>query len=183
MRLLSAISFWKRSRSRAFSRSRKGAAAVEFTLVAFPFFLLIMSIIEFGLIGLSSATVKNGVREAARMSRVGSAQCMSREEMTTAICENSTFAPNCEANMDVRQIVFSTGWQANIDEQTATFDDATTNDFQVARGGDVVVVQAVYSWEIVSPIVSPFLGDREGNFPFRQSFAFQAEGFAAQACP
>lgn len=180
MRVLNAISFWQRGRSKAFSRSRRGSTAVEFALVAFPFFLLIMSILELGLIALSSATVKNGVREAARESRVGSAQCLSRAEVTAAICNASSFAPSCESRLSIRQIVFPTGWQSNIDEQTTAFGGA--NDYQVAQGGDVVVVQARYDWSIVSPIVSPFLGDGEGKFPFRQSFAYQAEGFASQSC-
>lgn len=46
----------------------------------------------------------------------------------------------------------------------------------------MVVVQARYRWSVISPIVTPFLADDNGDFTFQQSFAFQAEAFDTPDC-
>ena len=167
---------------RRFVKSRRGSAAVEFALVAFPFFLLIMSIIEIGIIGVSSQSLKNGVRDTARLALVGEAQCMDRSEMIETICDNSALLPQCSQRLDLRQSVFPTGWQSNFDEQISAIPEGASEEFQRPQGGDIVVVLAGYRWDLMSPILEPVLGDEEGDFRFRQSFAFQTEAFQVRTC-
>jgi Flp pilus assembly protein TadG len=54
----------------ATSRDQRGAAAVEFALIAMPFFLLLFGMIQYGMWFNDSLNVRQGVREAARQAVV-----------------------------------------------------------------------------------------------------------------
>src|SRR3974390_444039 len=59
---------------RRFARDRKGIVAVETALVAPPFLLLIMTIIELGLILATQSVLDGALRDAARLIRTGQVQ-------------------------------------------------------------------------------------------------------------
>jgi len=62
----------KRSRFsifRRFQKSDDGAAALEFALIAFPFFLMIGGILEFGVHYYAKSTLDHGMEEVARKVR------------------------------------------------------------------------------------------------------------------
>ena len=160
-----------------------GVASLEFALLAFPFFLIIASILEIGLISLSGVMMQQGVREAARSALTGSGACRSREQMAGEICQGAGILPECVARLQLKQVVFPSGWQDDIHNSAA---QAGTNgnqpDFTAPNGGDVVVVQATYRWRTISPIVAPFIGDGNGELEMRNSFAFQAEPYGTSTC-
>ena len=54
-------------------RAREGAAAVEFAMVALPFFVLLYSLIELGLVFMIDAVAENAVVDATRLVRTGQA--------------------------------------------------------------------------------------------------------------
>ena len=55
-------------------RRREGSTAVEFALVAFPFFILLFGILEIGLMLLVDALVETAASDAGRQIRTGLAQ-------------------------------------------------------------------------------------------------------------
>ena len=57
-----------------FRRSDSGATAVEFAIVAFPFFALLGVIIETGSMMFTEFGLQSAVQEAARQARTGQAQ-------------------------------------------------------------------------------------------------------------
>jgi hypothetical protein len=59
---------------RAVWRDRSGAAAVEFALVAIPFFMFVLGVLGIGLYFFTSNALDRGVEEAARAIRTGQAQ-------------------------------------------------------------------------------------------------------------
>ncbi len=59
---------------RAWLRNDRGSAAVEFALVAVPFFMFILGIIGVGLFFFTSNSLEHGVEAAARQIRTGQAQ-------------------------------------------------------------------------------------------------------------
>jgi Flp pilus assembly protein TadG len=167
-----------------FFRHRRGAAAVEFALLAFPFFLIIASILEIGLVSLSGVMMQQGVREAARGALTGSGACRSREQLAGEICQGAAILPQCGSRLELKQVVFPSGWQNDIHQSAATAGSpGQQSDFSAPNGGDVVVVQATYRWSTISPIVSPFLGDGQGELEIRNSFAFQTEPYGTSTCP
>ena len=59
---------------RRFRRDHKGAAAVEFGIIAAPFFALLMGIFQVTVIYFAQSMMETGVAEAARMVRTGQVQ-------------------------------------------------------------------------------------------------------------
>ena len=94
---------------RGLLRNRDGAAAVEFALVAFPFFLMLFAIIEVALILTLDAVLENAVIDTGRLIRTGqaSAMGMTAEQFKSRVCSRmSIFAGDCEtrAAVDVRVV-------------------------------------------------------------------------------
>ncbi|MCI4660840.1 MAG: pilus assembly protein [Neomegalonema sp.] len=160
---------------RCFLRARRGTTAVEFALLSIPFFMLLGSIIEVGLLSLNSAALKNGVREAARAGRVGTAACMDAEEMREMICTSAKLLADCENRLSVNQKRIE-GWGGDAGSQVGANDNDTVN------GGDIIVARAVYEWKVISPFMGEIMGASEGVFEFAQSFAYQAEPYGASNC-
>lgn len=58
-------------RSRRLARNEDGATIIEFAIVAPVFFLLLMGVIEFGLIGLHSVALDAAVAQTSRVASIG----------------------------------------------------------------------------------------------------------------
>ena len=65
-----------RSRRRAlrFAGDRRGAAAVEFALIALPFFMLLFGKLELGLLFMASTTIESAADTSGRRIRTGVSQ-------------------------------------------------------------------------------------------------------------
>ncbi|MEM9093533.1 MAG: TadE/TadG family type IV pilus assembly protein [Pseudomonadota bacterium] len=165
-----------RRNARKLAGDESGVTSVEFAFLSIPYFLIIAGIIEIGMVALSGSTLQTGVREAGRLTRVGLGGCFSQEEYKKQICENSSFVPECEAKLSLKQEVFKTGWE---DADTAKDDDDI---YQDATGGDVVLMTAKYPWEVMSPFMYPFMADGQGNLEIARSFVFQTEAWQTNRC-
>lgn len=142
-----------------------------------PFLLVTAAIVEIGLVALSNATLKNGVREASRLTKVGQGGCTDPAAIVGHICANSGFLPDCSARMSIERVQFSSfssGMQQAADDRGGAYD--------AVGGGDVVVMRATYDWQIVNPMLTPFMGEGDGSYSFQQSFAFKNELFENQSC-
>ncbi|MEQ1522709.1 MAG: TadE/TadG family type IV pilus assembly protein [Aestuariivirga sp.] len=84
-------------------RSESGAAAVEFSLVAFPFFMVMGCICETGIMLFTEYSLQAGVQDAARQIRTGQAQnsSMTAENFKTKICEITGIVIDCESKVTV----------------------------------------------------------------------------------
>ncbi|MFN3931969.1 MAG: TadE/TadG family type IV pilus assembly protein [Brevundimonas sp.] len=90
-------------------QARDGAAAVEFAIVALPFFFMLFAIIEVAVIFILSSLLENGTIETGRLVRTGqaSAQGMTATQFQANLCSRmSVFADECatRATVDVRVI-------------------------------------------------------------------------------
>ncbi len=91
MRLLKRLLVSRRKRGRAsFGKNDSGATAVEFALIALPFFTVVFGIIEVGLSHFVNRMVDNAVINASREIRTGQAHDGGYDAATfeTRICGN-----------------------------------------------------------------------------------------------
>ena len=84
-------------------KSENGAAAVEFSLVAFPFFMVMGCICETGIMLFTEYSIQAGVQDAARQIRTGQAQnsSLSAENFKSKICEITGIVIDCESKLTV----------------------------------------------------------------------------------
>lgn len=136
-------------RSGRFRSDKRGAAAVEFALTAFPFFALLFAALETGLIFFAEQTMESGVARAARLIRTGQAQGGKFDEtmFKDAVCHYMIVVSNCQSNLhvDVRTYKSFKNTDFTAPVSGGKLKDNFTYDPGV--GGDIVVVRAFYEWQ------------------------------------
>ena len=90
-------------------RHRSGVAAVEFALVAAPFFFPIFAILQLALLFVIDALLENATLQTARLIRTGEAvdRGLDREQFKAALCADmSLFAGGCSDRLvvEVREL-------------------------------------------------------------------------------
>lgn len=143
------------SRGHAFARDDRGVTAIEFGILALPFFTLILAIIETAMVFLAGQVLDSAVEDASRMVKTGRAQSANYtiDNFRNLMC-GYTF------NLfDCTKIVIKVAKISNF-TSTTTFNavqtcDASTCKFTVIDsftpgiGRDVIQVLAYYRWPLL----------------------------------
>lgn len=130
-----------------------GATAIEFGIIALPFFALLIALIEVSLVFFANFSLDNAVDEASRLVRTGQAQTQgfSETEFKQNICDNATGLKNCMSGLklDVQRFNNFAGvtMPDPLDAGGALRNDFT---FDLGTGGDVIVVRAFYVWDLIA---------------------------------
>jgi Flp pilus assembly protein TadG len=142
---------------RRFGRARKGAAAVEFALVAMPFFLLTYGLAEVAMIGFTQTTLDYAVADTARRIRTGEVQTqgLTSAQIEAALCTkmNQFMSLTCTNNLylDVNRFSSFVAATNNSPIQNNQFQTTGFN-FSPGAASDIVVVRAYYRWKIMTPM-------------------------------
>ncbi|MEM8812221.1 MAG: TadE/TadG family type IV pilus assembly protein [Pseudomonadota bacterium] len=168
---------------RRIRRDEKGAAAVEFGLLAFPFFLILFSIIEISLVFFANQIMDNAVSDAARMIRTGQAQAasFSAAEFKTQVCNGLIGLFDCAGGnlyIDVR--TFNTFASVTIPDPINGDDEVDDTSFAYDDGGPetIVVVRVYYEWPLFTNMIQTGFGNlASGNRLIASVVAFRNEPF------
>ncbi len=147
---------------RRFLRRRDGAAALEFAIVAPPFFTLLLGMFEIAAAFFAEDVLQSAVNEMARQIRTGqvAAQGMTEQRFREEICNRIDFMLRCDTQLaiDVRRFDnFNSAAFGNPLNGQGEFND--NFQFQPGAPGDTVLVRAFYSWDIMTPMFGPMLGN------------------------
>jgi len=145
---------------RQFCRDRRGATAVEFGLVAVPFFAILLVIMTVGLHYLMYHSLERGVLDAARLLRTGEAQKagMDLDDFRQLVCESAGSLIACDNHL-VIHIKSSPTFAGLAPLTTCATNGSLTpsggggSDGIRTKAGDAstaVVVTACYNWEMGS---------------------------------
>lgn len=153
-----------------FANGRRGAAAVEFAMVALPFLMLIFGIMEISMIYLVSVTLENATVEAARQIRTGNFQNGSASDQTAAyfqgqICgQLSWLGSNCSSNLFVDVRTFTSFASINQPNPIQNGQINQNNlSFQTGGAGDIVMVRAFYQWTLFTPMLDGMVASMNGG--------------------
>lgn len=153
---------------RSLGRDKRGVAAVEFALIAFPFFVLVFGLIEVVMIFIMTSTLDYGVMEAARRVRTGELQASggSLTDFKTAVCGELYDLLDCDEKLqiDVRQYdsFASTDFsKPPVDDKGELKSDAFA--FQPGAANQIVVVRVFYEWSLLTPVISAPLANMSGG--------------------
>ncbi|MEM6616536.1 MAG: TadE/TadG family type IV pilus assembly protein [Pseudomonadota bacterium] len=147
---------------RRFGRNKDGAAAVEFALIAIPFFALLFAILETALSFFAGQLLETGVFNASRLIRTGQAQeaGFSANQFRDAVCDEVFGLLDCQNDIvvDVRTYVdFNDA--ANLDEPVQNGEFNFQPQFDPGDREEIVVVRAFIQW----PTIVPKLGNDMSN--------------------
>lgn len=147
-------------------RSRGGATAVEFAMIAAPLIALILAALQTAIVFFFDQALQTATQKAARQLMTGSAQTanMTQSQFQTAVCNNLPSMFTCSKVMvDVQ----SAGSFPNINtgaiNLTYNAQNQVTNTFSFSPGGpgDIVIMRVMYDW----PVVGGPLGFSLSNQP------------------
>jgi len=171
----------RRMRSlRRFGRNERGATAVEFALVALPFFGLMFAIVEIGITFFAGQTLETAVHMSARLIRTGIAQEQSLDAVNfkQSICDRVGVMFDCgKLKIDVRTIdTFDSSNPPLPLDGDGNLTDANFV-YTPGSGGDIVLVRVFYEWPTFTRIYLNLANTGNGHFLMSSTAAFKNEPF------
>lgn len=165
---------------RRLRKDESGATAIEFGIIAIPFFALMVAIIEVSLVYFGNFSLENGVDQAARLIRTGQAQQQGFNEtqFKESVCANVAGLSNCVSGLKVDVQRFDDFTGVNLDDPL-TSDGELRDDFgfNPGVGGDVVVVRAFYEWDLIADLPGGLSNMPSGGRLLAAVAAFRNEPF------
>lgn len=149
-----------RGKTKLFTRREDGTTAIEFAILALPFFTLLFGIIELAIIFFIQSNVQNAAFEAARQVRTGEFRGTENQlknqicrQMNPKATQNSDAdVENCRQRMDVKlsplgNFSSATSFAPN---QTAPTGTPPPN-VVLANGGDTMLMSVDYRYFLAIP--------------------------------
>ena len=166
------------------ANDNSGVAAVEFALIAVPFFILLFGLIEISLIFIVTTTLEHGLTEASRQIRTGAFQQNPSSTAATFkqdICDELFNLLDCPGGLVLDVTTFSsfvgTSQPSRIDS-SGNFDNSNQQ-FTTGSRNDIVLIRAFYEWELITPVLSaPLSNLSNGNRLIEAGIAFRNEPFS-----
>ena len=169
------------AKRRGFARDEKGVTAIEFGLLALPFFSILGAILETSLIFLSGQVLDSAVQDTSRLIRTGQAHNsgMTLAGFKTSVCDRVYgLLRDCDSihvevtvidrfsDVDVSPPVTWTCPLPNPAQTQAEADLACSQwtrpeSYGIGGGSSTVMVQVYYKW----PVIIPFGGLGLSNLP------------------
>lgn len=185
-------------RARAFAGDDSGVTAIEFGILALPFFTVVLAIVETALIFLAGQILDSAVNDSSRLIRTGRAQmstpAYTAETYRAAICAGLYSMFDCDLADDklrVNVTVISDFGAAAFGYPLKTGDDCKkdkcdwtlADDYKPGKGSEVVLVQAYYKWPTVVNLPGfNFQTLPDGTRLLGASRVFRNEPFVCSSC-
>ncbi len=151
---------------RRFGRAREGATALEFALIAGPFLIFLLAVMEIAYLFFLSVMVDNATLSSARKIRTGEMQfaAATPEDFWDDVCASIAIVAPCEGHLylDVRTYE---NFATTRDPAPIENNDFDPSDLQMDFGqeGDIVLVRAYYIWDVFFPDLGTGLSNLNGG--------------------
>jgi len=165
LRQTSKISF--ANAVRAFRTNRKGSAAVEFAMIAVPFFMMLFAIIETGLVFFAQQALETATQDTARLLLTGQEQTAgySQSQFKTALCSNLATFFDCTNGIYINVTNYSNF--GSVAPSTPIDGSGNfVNNFQYSPGGSGVItlVQTYYMWPLFVTCLGYNIANVNGHY-------------------
>jgi Flp pilus assembly protein TadG len=132
-------------------RDERGATLVEFSIIALPFFILMLGIFEIGFRYWANKELDDATSTAARLVRTGQVQAanMSAADLKAEICSHAAVLIDCTSRMrlDVRSAeTFGAITPPSPLNAGGTLKADNDFTFSPGSGEDVVLISAFFDW-------------------------------------
>jgi Flp pilus assembly protein TadG len=150
-------------------KNREGVTAIEFSLMAAPFLLIIIGIIELSLLYVANSLLLGGVDDVARQIRTGQLQTATdpRQAFHDAFCKTSGVLIDCDKIQYEVQTIASFASADLSPPGTNDFDEhgnfKDPPPFEPGASGSLVMIRVLYFYPLVTPLIGQFFADYPGN--------------------
>lgn len=168
---------------RRFLCERKGAAAVEFGLVAAPFLALTFAIMETAIVFFAGQTLETATADAARLILTGQAQTQGFSATTfkQQVCNKVYALFDCANGIYVDVKSYPSFASINITNPIDPNGNFDTSNFGYSPGGpgSIVVVRLYYQWPVYVNLLGFNLSNLSGGYNLLSATAvFRNEPYA-----
>lgn len=151
---------------RRFQKNEEGVTAIEFGLLALPFFAIIGAIIETSLVFLASQILDSAVHDSARFIRTGQAHTASytASSFRTAICDSLYGLFDCD-QIKIKVSEVANFGAASLNSVVDVVDGSWTvvEIYDHGAGNSVILVEAYYKWPVTLDLFSFNLSNLPDN--------------------
>jgi Flp pilus assembly protein TadG len=149
-----AVSAAQRSLLQRFRRDRSGTTAVEFSVIALPFFALFFAIIETGIVFFAGQVLETAIQDSGRLLYTHQAQDsgMTASQFKLDVCNRVSVLMNCtKVDVDVKYYPAGTTITLNDPIDGGGNYDPSGFAFTTAPAGSTgtVVVRGYYQWPLI----------------------------------
>jgi Flp pilus assembly protein TadG len=158
-----------RAFGRRLLRATRGATAVELAMIGLPFFVLLCSIFELGMMFMTSTTIEAASEAAARQIRTGQLQAGPNNNAAgfkSLICNGMAWisTSDCLANMSVDVQTYPSFSAMAVNPPIAAGAiDPTQLTFNPGTSCSIELVQVFYPYTLLTPLLEPGLPNLNGN--------------------
>ncbi|MCB1444647.1 MAG: pilus assembly protein [Rhizobiaceae bacterium] len=133
---------------RSLARDRKGSAAIEFAILALPFFVVIFAIAEIAVMYFVDSGLDAAVHKAVRQVRVGVAKSGNWDaaKFKQVVCGELSYSFDCTSKLKVRATVITDMASITKASPISSGSLAVTEDFDLGDSKSYVLVQAFLPW-------------------------------------
>lgn len=183
--------------SRKLAHAKGGATAIEFALLAIPFFMVIFAILETFFALIAEQVIQSATEDVARLLQTGQlTQTITETEFRALFCAEAAVIIRCsddEINSPSRLYIDLKSYAkfSDIDKNIPTIGHSTGRDLDVSKlefspggSGSINMLRVYYRWPVVTDLIRPYLTNikREGSnipsdFLIVASEAFVSEGY------
>jgi Flp pilus assembly protein TadG len=136
---------------RHFRRASEGSAAIEFAMVALPFFLLVFAILQTSIVFFAGQTLETAASNVSRLILTGQAQSASwsAAQFKTQVCNQIYGIFNCDANVYVDVETYASFASANLNTPVVNGNfDPTQMGYNPGAAGSIVVLRLYYQYPV-----------------------------------
>jgi Flp pilus assembly protein TadG len=156
---------------RRFMRAREGAAAIEFALLAIPYFVIVFAILETFIAYTGEQLVANAVDTMSRKIRTGNitAANTSKTDFRRAFCNEVSILIKCSEQeiaapnklwLDVRNFNSFALIPGNVPRNgSGDLDTGSINNYSPGAQKTINMVRAYYRWDIITDLLRPYISN------------------------
>lgn len=165
---------------RKWFRKEEGATAIEFSLLAMPYFLLTFGILEISIMFTSATLLESATNSASRLIRTGEVQQFSgnsAQMFRDALCDGTTRLVSCD---DVVIEVLELDSFNDFASVAAQFDvdgNLVSSGFDTGGSDDRVLVRVGYRYDMMTPFIGPLLAGADNSILFMSTVVLQSEPY------
>lgn len=157
-------------------RKEDGVAAVEFALIATPFFLILIGILEVAMFFAAGTVLEGGAAAASRLIRTGQLQAEADPEAAfrSALCDHVSAMIPCQ-RLQYEVIMMEEGTFGAAADYEPEFDDdgnLVPSAFSMGGASDVILVRTVYRYTFLTPFLGGIItGNANRNWSVHMATA------------
>lgn len=153
-----------KARFQRWCKCQQGVTAIEFALLAVPFVLIVIGIIELALVNTAGFVLQGAVSDAARLIRTGQvqqAEADPEDMFFEALCDHAGMLLNCDNLQYTVETLdnFADADDADLDENGGL----NNQQFDPGSARDIVLIRVVYLYPLLTPLIGEFFSDYPEN--------------------